>query len=778
MPHSYNCSVVKIKNYKELFVTNYKEEEVIEYSNQLLNGILTLGYKNIDYLRYNPHDLINFDWNQAPQKSANSFFLYLLGLRHIYLLAEAARLKYNRFYLELAEDFVEPFFYYLFEQNEHNAMINNDLALSERIENLVYLHSIAKDFNFIIRKEDHLITIIEDSVEKLLGAKYYQRNHNHGIIADKAALIGVYFLNYDDMNEKIDYLIDRLKAQVAYAYAEDGVQKENSFDYHVNITGLLLGCEEILKLINHPYNIELSACLNKANDFMVYAIKPNGIWPLFGDSKGVRAIAHQKDGKTNRMDANVTLIGENQYMDYVRSKGAQGKEPPKLLAYFPSVYVFFREHFNQTQYEEATWLSLKAGYTTRVHKHQDDLSICLYSKGYDIFVDSGMFNFMPNDKYKDYMESIPAHSTVGIKGRSYSIANGNDEKFKIQKCLSTQHYDYALASASVYEDAAIYRHVYYLRKDNIILIRDEFFSNMEHEYVQYFHLSNAVTIMDNNAQRIKLAIGGSGYDAVIRQFQPIDALNILEGEKTEPLSILSTGFGSYEETKTLMYSKKDCNTEFLTCVEIRQSISSDTEITMTKDNVIIGYIKIPIVKTKPVCFSGVDIEANESKVVVKNKGYSEGAKYALYVYGYNKNEAIAKIPYTKDESIVFHNEAMEDITLLYYIANDSGELLKGIIGECYYQEDNNVKIKKYDHLHHPIVKGHSIHKMVYGSYKYTVDVEYDYPAMCKWWVYYNGANISFESNTSYERNDVYLSKPWRVCRYIQFQGQVFRRVRL
>ncbi len=772
MEKLYNCNISKIKNYKELFVTNYQADEVIEFTNQLLHGVLTMGYKNIDVLRYNPHELNDFDWNQAPKRSANSFSLYLLGLRHIYLLADAARLRYSRSNLELAEDFVESFYRYLFEQDEQNGMINNDHALSERIENLVYLYSVAKDYHFMFRNENNLISIIEDSVEKLFGAKYYQRNHNHGIIADKAALIGVYFLNNDDMNEKIAYLIDRLKAQVTFAYTKDGIHKENSFDYHVSITGLLLGCLDILRLIDHPYYVELSACLKNANDFMVYALKPNGYRPLFGDSKGTKAIVYQGDGKIKKLDANVTLFGENQYMDYIRSKGLYGLEPPKRLAYFPSGYVYFREHFNMLQYEEATWLSLKAGYTTRVHKHQDDLSICLYSKGYDIFVDSGMYSFMPKDKYKDYMESIPAHSTVGIKGRSYSIANGNGEKFKIQKCFSTQHYDYALASSRVYEDAAIYRHIYYLRNCNIILIHDEFISNEEHEYVQYFHLSNAVTITENNTRRINLTIGDSGYDAVIRQLQPIDAFNILEGEKTEPISILSTGFGSFEETKTLMYIEKGYTTEFLTCVEIKQSTNIDTELFVTKSNVIINDIKIPILHANSVSFYGVDIETTESDIVVKNKGNGKGLKYALYLFGYAQNDAIAKLPYTKDESLVYHNKVREDIILLYYVANDSGELLKGIVGECYYQEDGSVKVKKYDRLHHPFVKGHSIQKMDNGHYKYSVEVEYNYPTMCKWWVYFNGANTSFESNSAYEMTYTFQSPGEYVVMY-SFRDRFF-----
>ncbi len=50
----------------------------------------------------------------------------------------------------------------------------------------------------------------------------------------------------------------------------------------------------------------------------------------------------------------------------------------------------------------ATWTMFKAGYLSKTHKHADDLSFMLYSKGYDIFVDPGWYNYISGSKYKDY----------------------------------------------------------------------------------------------------------------------------------------------------------------------------------------------------------------------------------------------------------------------------------------------------------------------------------------------------------------------------------------
>ncbi len=47
----------------------------------------------------------------------------------------------------------------------------------------------------------------------------------------------------------------------------------------------------------------------------------------------------------------------------------------------------------------------KAGYQSRVHKHGDDLSFMLTSKGYDVFVDTGSYGNMIGDPIVDYLHS-------------------------------------------------------------------------------------------------------------------------------------------------------------------------------------------------------------------------------------------------------------------------------------------------------------------------------------------------------------------------------------
>lgn len=750
MSDKYNMNIIDIKYYKEAYMVSLGDPQIIDYAEKLLEGIVSIGYKNDEIIRYNPHNVIKFNWDVRARKNSNTFSLYLLGLRHAYILTKAYEFSNKKYYISLADEFINAFYEYYYHTNPLNGMANNDHAISERIENLVYLYSIAEKNNYKLNSEKKLIKLLEDDIKKLLGAKYYQRNHNHGIIVDKAALIGVYFLNKNNMQENLVFIMERLKKQVDYGYTIDGIHKENSFDYHISITAYLIGCSEIIKLIGNNYYIELSKILQKANEYIIYALKPDKERPLFGDSKGTGILLLNKDGTYKRRAISIEMFNDNEELYYINSQGKEGKKPSKLSAYFSSGYIFFREHFNEIDYENATWLSFKAGYKTRVHKHQDDLSITLYSRGYDIFVDSGMCGYMPKDQYKDYMESIPAHTTIGIKNRPYSIANGNGEKFKIQKYIKKDYYEYAMASSRVYDDAAIYRHIYYFKERNLIFIRDELYSDKNQSYAQYFNLSNYVDIIKLSQERVEMRIGDTEYNVVIRQLKNVSQLNLLEGERTIPMSLNSTGFGTFENSKTLEYICDAKDAEFYTVIEIKNKNEVDSDIIVLPDHIVIqpNNLIIPIEKTNIIQYDGVNILIDNDNILVQNIGIGGKNKFALYVYDKEKNEAIIKIPYTEDEWFKLEN-IYNDTILLYYVSSYTGELIKGIIADIQYTKEGMIIRKQYDTLHRPILKKQKINKINESTYQFIVDLQYDYIANCSWWVYYNGANIFFEQNHNY-----------------------------
>ena len=745
MTHEYNSSIAAVEYYKDLYECKYAPQKVISFADELLEGRLTVGYEGFKTMRYNPHKLALFNWNTSTAQNANTFSLYLLGLRHLFLLAHACELKMDRRYLELADDFVSSFYQYQASGEPLHGMIYNDHTMAERIENLVYLHYVAQKAGYQLEACVLLVELITDSVNRLLGDKYYLRNHNHGIIVDKAALTGIYFLNKPDADQQIEYVVNRLKKQVDYAYYQDGVHKENSIDYHISVSVLLWGCYHILKHIDHTYRCSLYETLKKANEFIVYALKPDNFRPLFGDSKKMVSFQKNNDGTNTRITAMVDNFNNDPSLEYIASKGQKGSRPDYLSRFFPCGYVFFREHFLAEDYENATWMSLKAGFTTRVHKHRDDLSICLYSKGFDIFIDSGMCGYMPKDRFKEYMESVPAHTAIGIRNIDYTIANGNGEKVKIQRFTRSSACDYAMASSKVYDSTTIYRHVYYLRQQDIMIIRDEICSDKEQVYAQYFNLSNEVMPGLLSKAEVELRIGDTPYTAVIRQLQPIDELNMLEGDKTDPGSFVSTGFGSNTESKTLEYLRKGKSLQFVTVVEIKHDLSPAHQITLNLDELVIhpGKIRLPFHKTREVRFRGAEVTTHRNKVKIVNQAHYHEDRYSFYVF---TGSEVIKHPYKSAETLLYEHKGCDDFVLLYYVANQTGELEKGILGDFRVTESGVVKNRIYQTLHRPVINKQTIEPLDQIRYRFVVDLDYDYPVSFSWWIYYNGSCIKFEQN--------------------------------
>jgi hypothetical protein len=409
-----------------------------------------------------------------------------------------------------------------------------------------------------------------------------------------------------------------------------------------------------------------------------------------------------------------------------------------------------REHFNKKNYKSSTWLSFKAGYFTRIHKHQDDLSFTLFSKGYDILIDSGMAGYMPKDKFKDYMESIPAHNSIGIKNTPYSIANSNGEKFKILTFSENNNYDYVKASSKVYDDTTIYRHLYYFREKDIIIIRDEMISENIHDYVQYFNLSNETTLVDHSINQCTLDIGKSGYSANLYQLKKPDSVNLVHGIEEKEMSIISTGFGSYEPSKTLQFNKKGSSEEFITVIEIIKSENKDTcnhSVKYCNSNLLLGDTTLSLRKSVPVEFKGVNISTSQNhKITLENIGYKEAnRKFSLYVFDAHNQKIIKKFPYTQKRFIRYRNKEKKDLLLLYYVSSIEGELLKGIIAKTKYNKDRTEIVKQYKDLHTPHVVPKPI-KKTNKKFLFSLDIKYDYPFMISWWVYYNGANLKYERN--------------------------------
>lgn len=740
--------------FKDSFVEEKVKKSSSEFAADLIEGNFTVGYGHLTTFPYDSKNIDSFDWTFSSRKLSNTFLLYIYGLRHVYILSEAFLRSNNQKYFELAWDFIVSFSRFQNSKENSPAMVYNDHAVAERLENLVYFGYVAQQKKEQIPDEALLKQLIFNCLGTLADPKVYQTNNNHGIIADKAMIIGATCLNDDRSSVFYDLAINRLKAQIDFAFRKDGVHVENSIDYHVTVTDLIFSIVQILKQTNHLYASELEKVLQNSIAYLSYALKPDLQRPLFGDSEGIK----------NKV---LPLCPyHNSILDYIVTKGQKGTRPPQTLKSFRDTgYVFIREHFNAENFEQSTWLSLKAGFLSRIHKHRDDLSLCFYSKGYDIFIDPGMYNFMIGNQYKDYFESVPAHTTIGVMDESYSIARSNGENSRILVAESREGYDYVCASSRVYEGCTIYRHLYYLREQNLLVIRDEAFSSTTRTFTQYFHLGPDIVISELNQNRTVLQIGGSGMFAIIRQLSDGDNPTILEGTDTIPMSILSTGFSEFKETQTLQYNHRGHRAEFVTVVEMKNFLeakdSSHDIVKLENHELVIDKTRIVLEKTEPVHFIKADVEISELSLRITNSRQADiYSEYSAYIFDSRTKQAISKTPYTAGDFIDIELPFYGDFDIVYYTNNGIGDLTKGVLATLRLTHGGKIKVEQlYKNLHKPMIGKLLITKQTDNTYNFVVPIKYDFSYQVRWWIYRYG--VSIKTTTVFENNEFtyHFSRP-------------------
>lgn len=740
---NYNYSIGNIKKLKDGFIEKQTEDEILDIAEAWLHGKVSFGYKDLQVVDFDDSDFMN--WNNLNiDKNANTVRLYFYGLRGVYYLANAYEHTKEKKYIEKAITIVESF--YTFFSVYHrigklNNMVKNDHAMAERIENLIYMYAVIKSNGYPLT-DDAIIRIIEHDVDCLMGEEYYQKNHNHGIIADKACLLGIYFLNKPNYLKDMDFVIRRLNAQIEYAYSKEGVHKENSIDYHIAMLDLLYACVDILRASRlTDLEDQILNILNKAQEFLLYAIKPNGRRPLYGDSKGT--------ADNDKAFCSINDYG-NEFLKYIISYGKEGRKPPKLLKWFGDGYVFFREHFESEKFKDATWCSLKCGYSTRIHKHADDMSICLYSKGQDIFVDSGMQGYMPKDFYKDYMESPAAHSTIAVENATYSIASGNGSKVKILQVFNQEWYDYALAFSAVYKNVLLYRQIFFIRSMNTILIVDDVFSNQDEQFCQYFNLGQHVELIELSKQKAVLSLSQSNCFVELTQYENVDKVECLAGNSTNPGSFLSTGFASSVPAETLKYTKKCIKggqQRFVTSVEIDKAVSQSS-IEMNNNTIIISdekqvkQIEIPTIT--PLSIPILDIKCKEESVYIVNHNNKE---ISIYIFDLNSGKVI-KMPYTTESEFPIDLKDLKECVLLVHYKGIQKEMMKGLLGKISIEE-GKYNIVRYEKIHVPEIVDEMC-CLEDNIIKASVDIKYEFGSTCSWWVYYNGGLEHFEKGEKTE----------------------------
>ncbi|KGT46204.1 heparinase II/III family protein [Acinetobacter sp. HR7] len=386
-----------LKKHKKNFI-NEKNEKLGE--DFFSKGILQ--FPNFDLVEVNQSDFYSLD----PFKN-RTWRWKLQQLEHLNYLISFYNSSKEDVILDYAFESIMDWDLYRNNNSKSDNMVWHDHGSALRLKNLnfIFLYFLKSGYiDFNDDKYSFLLNLIKEHIEVLLDENFYSKHTNHGFDQCLSVLqVCCELIHIIDLDLAISLVIERLKAEVSFAFCSDGGHKENSPSY------LNFGIKQCLSVVDiltcyklFSYDFEyVYRVIDKATLSLAYAIKPDGFLPLIGDTS---------EFKVNNIfyDYKPSFYGE---FLYSITKGKQGKFPKKkFLLLKESGYFFYRSTWERSKFDRAIYLSLKAGYKSNYHRHDDDLSITLFAYGEDWLVDGGIYKYDEKDAHRIYIRSHLSHN--------------------------------------------------------------------------------------------------------------------------------------------------------------------------------------------------------------------------------------------------------------------------------------------------------------------------------------------------------------------------------
>ena len=712
-----------------------KAADEIMQGHLIVRGILP----SIDY------DSVNkINWGGQYSDSPNSFQVYLQSLTPIVILVNGYKECNEYSYLKLAYGLVRSWDSYR-NKDADNPFVWYDHGVAMRTENLIYLY-IAGEEKFNLIQKLYLRSLIKEHGEWLFEDDNYYFKHNHGMFEDEALLYAAYFLNDSSYDNWIAKAEERLEGQISYAFNDDGVHVENAPAYQDGVMNLLYDIMLLLQAKENDFSLKVQDSISNASVFMTYVTKPNGRLAEVGDSSA-------PDGNTPIYDYGVDIFGDSNYL-YAATQGELGDQPVNNYAYFQeSGYYISHNSWETYEFNKSTWQLFKAGYCSRTHKHADDNSFMLYSKGYDIFVDPGYYSYMTGNRYSDYLRSAKAHNTVIVDNKSYSVTEQNSEKTGLIGFEHNDNYDYVLGFNDEYAGVGWDRAFYNLGEG--MILHDTLTSSSRHSYSQLLHLSEDISICSASDHEIMLAISDSGYYVHIIQENPIGHYSIHKGDfAEEEYGYISKVPNEIRKTITLKYDAEGSNLEFITLITIEDkegniyglnNILYDNSEKMFYVNGDSEY-KVTLSNRETLSLDEISITKKDlDRFVFTNDCYIDGeTEYCWYVISKATAEVLYKTGWSKDNSFEYQFTSGDAYLVKAYIKSSVQKKSK-IVAEidCLGDTCEDVTLDNpylnldYIGNHYEIEDD--------GSYTFYVDYNYSWDSTLNWYIYKNGGSYDYYS---------------------------------
>lgn len=726
------------------------DTEKVTFADGILDGTLYVSelFEGMPY-----DDVSSIDWNASFTESANTFQLYLQGLASLEVLGQAYRVNGNVEYLTFGQELIESWIDYAGDQNRSgdNPILWHDHGTAIRTESLIYFMLTCMGTE--VDTPQFRTTVYEQLVTHasfLADSANYTENHNHGVIQDIALLHAAYFIDYHECDTWIATAEERLTSQKEFAFNAEMVHVENSPGYNAAIIDSFYSVSQFLARMGDEFAEELDADIYEAAEFLAWVTMPNGITAQIGDTSSSSAL-EQYSLKYEKFG--------NPRLDFTSSLGRKDELSAEQKAvttkFYPDAgYFFYRSAWSQEDCKDATWKMFKAGYSSRTHKHADDISFMLYSKGYEVFTDTGWYNYMSGTPYRSYFISSSAHNTVTVDEKSYSPTVENAGKTGMLFYDETDTLDHVLAFNDMYQGTEIDRHFY--SSGDLTVLYDNICSDEVHTYTQLFHLAENIEIQSMSDDETVLSIADTGYLVRIRQFVPAELEVEVGRTEAQPLyGHISRSINEVEDTETLRYIQTASDTDYITLITIEDpdgmvSLKDGTEvhysdITFDSNTSTLKFLSdviefIPRTRLD----LAADVKIDSAKILSAAIIPNEDCLYAYYLINAESGEAFYKSEFSDSSQLTYDlSGETEDVLIKGYVRSTQYPQRKSaILAALVYDEDSMGYTvdsgEKYPFLNLQYY-GHHFEQVSKDTYNFVIEYDYSWDTTQRWYVYRNGS---------------------------------------
>ncbi|CAN2048991.1 putative Heparin-sulfate lyase N-terminal domain-containing protein [Candidatus Magnetomoraceae bacterium gMMP-1] len=464
--------------------------------------------------------------------------------------------------------------------------------------------------NYISNKHEFLRKFLSSFVLQLRHIEKNLSIHdtpNNHLLGEACALIvgGIFLGKGQKQEEWIQKGWTILKDQINKQFYVDGVNKEQAMSYHRFSLEFYLLAVILLKKNSIVIPDYIDKSLEKAFEFIMYCIKPNGECPTFGDTDNAKAVFLSTESYNqyrgilavgavlfNRADMKkvagsvsedvVWLLGWDGVMNF---EAIREKIPQKNSILFPyGGYFIMRSSWNQ----DANYMFFDCGPLglgeAASHGHADALSFELYSQRSSFLVDPGTYTYNGSSKWRNFFRSTFNHNTATVDRKNQSIIKSRMEwkchtNVIVRKQISCRTCDYIEAEHDGYrhlKNLIIHRRRIFFNKKTYWIINDLFEGYGKHNFAVNFHF-NPDTCLEQNVNNFKLMINNKNLSLSVLGN---DSLNhhIFKGSNNPIAGWFSQGYGEKKVGFMLQFVWKDIAPTQMTTLLYSDKTSSDIKI--------------------------------------------------------------------------------------------------------------------------------------------------------------------------------------------------------